>query len=111
MILTCSDHWTYLANGEEYSTIGFDFVLVIHQGEMFDTEDALFGMDVREPFKKLKNGIAFQFNLDEENISLFWKGEQLLDEQSPEHLGMEPIVVKKEILEIHISSMIQILSV
>lgn len=99
MILLCIDHWADVddaVHGFEYSMVEFNHVLVVSPGENYpNQDDACFGMSHWESFKRLKGGI---------DLSLFWEGNQLNDEDNPDTVGMEMVFLHDEFLEIHIRS-------
>ena len=108
MILLCIDHWADVDDGVpgfEYSMVEFNHVLVVSPGENYpNQDDACFGMCHWESFKRLKGGIAYHLSVDVDDLSLFWEGNQLNDEDNPDTVGMEMVFLHDEFLEIHIRS-------
>ena len=105
MILLTVDDWIPLDGFSYYEIVTFKFILVVSPGETPpNMDDALFGMSEWEPFGRLRAGIGDYCGLDIADICLFWDSNNLLDEDTPDVVGMEASLEEKEELEIHIVS-------
>ena len=103
MILLCVDHWVNLDEEFQVELVEFIHKLFLRPGALpSNLDDSCFGMSCFEPFKRLKSGLAYHFNVNESKISLFWENNELQDEETPEDIGMEIGIVKREELHIHI---------
>ena len=103
MILLCIDHWVNLHEAFQEEIIEFIHKLFLRPGASpSNLDDCCFGMSCFEPFKQLRSGLAYHFNVNESKISLFWEDYELQDEETPEDIGMEIGIVKREELHIHI---------
>jgi hypothetical protein len=105
MILLTVDDWIPLDQFDVYEIIAFKFVLVVSPGEEKpNVDDALFGMSYWEPFKRMKAGIAYYCGVDKDDICVYWNSNALLDEDTPEFVGMEDSIFEEEELEIHFAA-------
>ena len=103
MILLCVDDWVNLDETLQEELVEFIHKLSVRPGASpSNLDDACFGMSCFETFMRLKTGLAYHFNVNESNISLFWEDYQLQDEDTPEDIGMKLGIEKCEELFIHI---------
>ena len=102
MILCSVDDWLQLDWLDQYEITQFSTVVMENPLEEIPILVAgVFGMGPVDSFKNLKIGIATTCGIDSSSFRLFWNGRELMDQDTPDSVGMEALVWKTEVLEIH----------
>ena len=90
----------------EYVYTQFDCVVKCSPLEnmQLNLDSSTFGMGETDTFGMLKMALSRTLGVLSEKFVLIWNDVELKDEETPNYLGMEAVVWKTEILELHFNS-------